>query len=224
MNRPTIFAAIRDSREPRRIAPAEVPVIDAFLDTLNVPREVADPLTLRVAMETVSHEAIVQEAYKDSVGVWTWGIGLTRASGVDVQKFKDKPQTIEACLHAFVERCRSVYLRDVLAEFSGYPLTEAQLAAALSFHYNTGAIKTAEWVDQWKVGKVAAARLSIMNWRTPASIIERREKERDLFFDGKWSSDGKALVIPVAKPSYQPAFSKARRVDVSAELKEALAP
>lgn len=54
--------------------------------------------------------------------------------------------------------------------------------------------------------------------RTPAEIIERRENERDLFFDGKWSNDGRATVYQVLKPSYQPNFRKPARIDISREL------
>lgn len=42
----------------------------------------------------------------------------------------------------------------------------------------------------WKAGKVAEAKLAIMNWVKPPEIKGRREAERDLFFDGKWSNNG----------------------------------
>lgn len=38
-------------------------------------------ITARVALELASHEGLVRQAYKDSVGVWTWSIGITSASG-----------------------------------------------------------------------------------------------------------------------------------------------
>lgn len=193
----------------RALGIAEVPVIGHV-------REV----TLRGAAELISHEAIVQEAYKDSVGIWTWGIGVTNASGhVVYPRYKDNPQTIQRCLEIFVWLLREKYAPDVLKAFGDYRLTEAQFAAALSFHYNTGAILTASWVKLWQQGKVAAARESIMEWKKPASIVERRGKERDLFFDGKWSGDGKATVYPVSKPSYAPAWGKASRIDIMPALK-----
>jgi len=182
-----------------------------------------DMLNVRILAETVEHEAIVQESYKDSVGVWTWAIGLTAAAGVDVTRYKDKPASIEECLRAFVARVRAQYLPDVLAAFGDRALTEAQLAAALSFHYNTGAIKRADWVKLWLAGRVTEARTAFMNWRSPASIILRREKERDLFFDGKWTQTGFATVYPVSKPSYQPAFGKGKRIDIRSDLERALA-
>lgn len=179
-------------------------------------------ITARIAMELISHEAIVPAAYKDSRGIWTWGIGVTSASGHSIERYKDNPQTIQRCLEIYVWLLRTKYGPAVTKAFAGSPLTETQFGAALSFHYNTGAIASADWVDSWKAEKVDQARAEIMNWRSPAEIIERREKERDLFFDGVWTADGKATIYDVSKPSYSPAWSSARRVDISADLAAAM--
>lgn len=180
-------------------------------------------LTERGVLELISHEAIVQEAYKDSVGVWTWAIGVTNASGHEVYpRYKDNPQSLARCIEVSVWLMRTKYLPDVLKAFEGRALTEAQLTASLSFHYNTGAIGRADWVKSWKAGLTEIARAQIMNWKSPPEIVRRRAAERDLFFDGKWSGDGTATVYPVSKPSYSPAWSKAKKVDVTAAVKVAL--
>lgn len=182
----------------------------------------SDLLTSRIALELVDHEAIVQEAYKDSVGVWTWGIGVTSRSGHSVERYKDNPQPIRRCIEIYLWLLQTRYLPDVLAEFASVKLTEAQLAAALSFHYNTGAIRRASWVDLWLASRVDAAKTAIMEWDRPASIIERRQKERDLFFDGKWSQDGMATVFPVRKPSYTPHWGGAKKVDIRPDIEALL--
>jgi lysozyme len=180
-------------------------------------------LTRRVALELISHEAIVQEAYKDSVGVWTWSVGITDKSGHSVMRYKDNPQPVERCLEVYLWLLREKYIPSVVKAFEGFVLTEAQFAAALSFHYNTGAISRASWVTKVKAGDIAGAKKAFMEWRKPPEIVERRGKERDLFFDGKWSSDGKATVYQVSKPSYSPKWSSARRVDVTADLDRLMA-
>lgn len=183
----------------------------------------ATDLTPRIVAEILEHEAIVLEAYKDSVGVWTWGVGVTSKSGHSVERYKDNPQTVQRCIEVYVWLLRENYLPGVLAAFSGYPLTEHELGAALSFHYNTGAINSAEWVKLVKAGRRDEARTAIMNWAKPKEIIGRRKLERDLFFDGRWTSDGRVTVYEVAKPSYSPKWSSARQVDVSAAIAGALA-
>ena len=234
MSREAMFNALREFAPGRSIPGADVPVIDGLADRWGIPRvganETAPPsvasngqVTERVALELVGHEAIVREAYKDSKGIWTWGIGVTNASGHQVYpRYKDNPQTIQRCIEVYIWLCKTKYGPEVMAALKGRTLTEAQFAAALSFHYNTGAIDRASWVKAWKAGDIPEARARFMDWKIPAEIIERRKKERDLFFDGRWSSDGRATVYEVAKPSYSPRWSSARKVDIRADLKAAL--
>lgn len=203
--------------------------IDAFVASLDMPEPVPPPpptrpsvshlsLTPRVALELICHEAIVLEAYKDSVGVLTWSIGITSRSGHSVERYKDHPQSIEHCLEVYLWLLREKYIPDVVRAFAGFVLTEAQFAAALSFHYNTGAIGKASWVAKVKAGDRAGASRAIMEWKKPPEIVGRRTKERDLFFNGKWSQDGKVTIYDVRKPSYTPNWRSARRVDISADL------
>lgn len=177
-----------------------------------------DRLDVDVLAELVSHEGIVLEAYKDSKGIWTWGIGVTNSSGHKVLRYKDNPATLNKVLEIFEWLVRSKYLPAVEKAFTR-PLTKAQLAAALSFHYNTGAISRASWVKSFNKGDYGKAEQEIMNWRTPAEIVERRGKERDLFFHGKWSNDGTAVLYEkVNKPSYTPKWSSAKKVNIKQEL------
>jgi lysozyme len=222
MTRAALFDAMRPYAPDRRFPANDVAVIDALADRWGLPRSSA-VLTPRICQELLEHEAIVQEAYKDSEGVWTWSVGITSASGIAVTAYIDKPQSIATCLRAYVDRLRSVYLPAVLDAFDGYPLSEAQLAAALSFHYNTGAIRKTDWVRMIKAGDDLAARgFLVSHYLNGGALQSRRDREADLFFDGRWSQTGKVPMFPVRKPSYQPDFAKGRRVDVSAELREAL--
>ena len=59
-------------------------------------------LTPRIVGEILQHEGLAREAYRDSVGVWTWSVGITDASGHKVARYRDNPQTIERCLEVFV--------------------------------------------------------------------------------------------------------------------------
>lgn len=176
-------------------------------------------LTNRTMLELVYHEGIVKEAYKDSVGIWTWGIGVTDASGHSVGRYKDNPQSIPKVLEIFKWLVETKYLPPVLEVFKGHDLSETQLAAAVSFHYNTGAISRASWVKSFKKGQISKAKREFMNWKKPSEIIPRRRAERDLFFDGVWTNDGKATVYErVRKPSYAPVWSSAKRVDIVKDL------
>ncbi|OYX96657.1 MAG: hypothetical protein B7X90_15670 [Novosphingobium sp. 17-62-19] len=172
-------------------------------------------LTPRIALELIAHEGIVTEAYKDSVGVWTWSVGITDASGHKVfPRYKDKPQPLEHCIGVYLWLLREKYLPPVLAAFGKHDPSEAELGAALSFHWNTGAIARASWIGRFVKGDVDGARKSMLDWARPKELLARRRKEQALFFDGQWSEEGTALVYGVAKPSYKPVRGK--RVEVRA--------
>lgn len=176
-------------------------------------------VTYNTALELASHEGLVRQAYKDSVGVWTWSIGLTNASGHNVDRYINNPQTIEKCLDVYVWALEK-YAKDVRKAFASKPLNESQFAAALSFHYNTGSINKASWVKKWLAGDVAGAKKSFMDWRKPAEIIPRREKERDLFFDGKWSNKGTTTEYTRVKSNGQIDWSSAKSLNITKQMKE----
>ena len=178
-------------------------------------------ITPRVAIEVATHEACIKEAYKDSVGVWTWGFGLTRPSGVDPLAYKDKPAPLSECVDVFIDVLRR-YADDVIEAFPGVELTEAQFAAALSFHWNTGAIKRASWVKHFLAGDTAKSYNAFLNWKKPAAIIPRRKKERKLFFGGEWAGNEYVTIFGVRKPSYQPDWSSARKENLVAAIEAAL--
>lgn len=226
-----VFKAVREiliARTGRGLTQEEVRHINLALALDDpAPEPIARPvindrLNAKVVLELFNHEAIVQEMYLDSKKVETWSAGLTAASGINVRQYKDNPQPMQVCIDAVIDRLRKVYIPSVLTAFKGVPLTDEQFAAALSFDYNTGAIRRADWVKSYIAGRVAQAYKEIMNWRSPPEIIERREKERELFFNGKWSQDGKTGVYTVRKPSYSPNWSSLKRVDVTAEIHNAL--
>jgi lysozyme len=171
----------------------------------------------QVALEVASHEAIVRQAYKDTKGIWTWSIGLTNASGHTVERYIGKPQTLQHCLAVYVWALEK-YATDVRKAFTR-PLTQAQFAAALSFHYNTGAIGRATWVKSFNSGNSAAAKNEIMNYKSPKEIIPRRQKEQALFFEGKWSNKGTILEYQNVSKNYQPINPKS--INIEKELKAA---
>lgn len=162
-------------------------------------------ITPKILTEIASHEGVVREAYKDSTGVWTWGVGITSASGHDVERYIGNPQPMEKVFAVF-QQVLETYADDVRKAFEGYDLTEAQFGAALSFHWNTGGIFKATWVKHFKEGNIAKAKAAFMNWRRPAEIIPRRREERDLFFDGTWASGGKFVEYSKLRPDYTPDY------------------
>ena len=172
-------------------------------------------LTPKIAAYCLSEEGIVLEAYKDSEGIWTWAGGVTNASGhIVFPRYKDSPQSLERCLEVTVWLMGQKYLPAVDRAFAGYALTEAQIAAALSFHWNTGAILRSSWVQMVKDGNLGAAEDFLeTHYTNGGDLAPRRLREAHLFFDNIWPDDLSCPAYPVAKPSYTPAFRRAKRIE-----------
>lgn len=229
--RKPIFDAVRATVPDVWNTPLNVQAMDNLLDAFGVPREPAaspdwqqNRISERIQLEILEHEGIVPEAYKDSAGVWTWGAGVTDASGHKVGRYRDTPTTILRCLEVYEWLLRTTYLPDMIEAFDGISLSEAQLGGALSFHWNTGAIGTADWVADFRAGRMDAARAAFMNYSRPKEIISRRKAEQRLFFDGVWASDGIVTVYErVNRRTYAPVWGSARQVDIRPMLREVVA-
>ncbi|KAJ8137436.1 hypothetical protein OY671_009350, partial [Metschnikowia pulcherrima] len=90
--------------------------------------------TPRIVLESIAHEGVAREAYRDSVGVWTWSVGVTQASGHAVfPRYKDNPQPSDHCSAVFSWLSRTKYSPAVSAAFGASESTEPQSGAALSF-------------------------------------------------------------------------------------------
>lgn len=174
-------------------------------------------------MEVASHEAVVRQTYRDSVGVDTWSVGLTNATGHKVGRYINNLAPLQHCLNVFVWALNR-YADHVREVFKGHDLNEAQFAAALSFTWNLGGgnLRSATWVKRWKAGDVAGAREAFMWFNKPAEIVGRRRKERDLFFDGKWSNTGKMTEFTRLTSKRTPVWGSAKVIDVRKELVKAL--
>ena len=178
-------------------------------------------VTPRVALEVACHEAIVRTAYYDSVGVLTWSVGLTSATGHRVDRYLNNPQPLQHCLDIYVWALIN-YARQVQDVFKGHRLTEAQFAAALSFHWNTGAIRKSTWVDYFKRGDMKEAERRFKTWnkadgKTNQGLVNRRASESDLLFRGVWANKGTMTEYPVNARN-RPDFSRGKVIRVDAEM------
>jgi lysozyme len=157
------------------------------------------------------HEGIVPGPYLDSVGVWTYGIGHTAAAGApDPAKMKrGTPADIDAALTEVF----AVFRRD-LAKYEAAVakvlpnVKQHEFDAAVSFHYNTGAIGRASWVKKLAAADAAGAARGIMDWRKPPEIIKRREAERDLLLLGRYPTGAVTVwqVSDAGKVIWKPAM------------------
>lgn len=138
------------------------------------------------------HEGIVPAPYLDGVGVLTYGIGHTAAAGeVDP---KDIPAGMPENLDEAVDTVVKLFMKavtqyeDAVNKAIKVPVEQHEFDAAVSFHYNTGAISRAAWVKHLNENpddREGAAK-KILNWMKPAMIKKRRTAEYTLFLTGTY--------------------------------------
>ncbi len=136
-------------------------------------------------------EGCVLTAYKDSVGVETIGIGHTTAAG---------PPAVTPGMVLSLQACFALFEDDLIKYENGVnravhvPLTPSQFDALVSFHYNTGAIGHASFVEKLNAKDYVGAAAGMMAWNKPPEIIGRRSREQNLFKTGDY---GNVQTIPV---------------------------
>ena len=181
----------------------------------------ATKVSMEGLVEIASHEGIVNAPYLDSVSVWTVGIGHTASAGPPDPAVKRGEYTMTEIMDIFADDIEQ-FEASVRRAFT-VPLKQHEFDAAASFAFNTGAIERATWVKKWNAGDRVGARKSFMDWRKPPEIIPRRRKERDLFFDGIYSNDGKATLWP-ANSAGKVLWDRGRRVDIRALMNQENSP
>ncbi len=136
----------------------------------------------------IAHEGIVPGPYRDSRGVLTYGVGHTKAAGSpDPAKMAaGMPSDLDAELVRVFQVFRADLARYEAAVNAAITVEveQHQFDAAVSFHYNTGAIGRATWVKHLNNGEVRAAGAAMMNWCKPVELTARRQAERNLFERG----------------------------------------
>lgn len=160
-------------------------------------------------LEIAENEGIVLGPYKDSKGVWTFGVGHTAGAGeprpVEMPR-EDTRGWNDARAEQMVLQALALFDRD-LDRFEArvnnairVPLAQHEFDALVSFDFNTGAMT-------WRGSSGQPARIvqdinagvkngdAIMGWTKPPEIIPRRKAEQALFRTGDYDANGSKITV-----------------------------
>lgn len=153
-------------------------------------------------------EGVVLRAYRDPVGVWTIGAGLTAASGVVAPKAGMVITAAEAT-NLLQRALREKYEPSVqmaMSRTSGSKVTrpkQHEFDAGVSFHWNTGAIRRASWVPAW-LSKAPRNDIlkAMMLWgkaggKVLPGLVARRVREASMLLDGVYPQTTPRLAAPL---------------------------
>jgi len=116
---------------------------------------------------------------------WTIGWGSTR-NGLHGFVNRNTVWTKRQCDERFADDLRRVYVPEVLRALNGAPVTQGQLDALVSFHYNTGAIARSTLLRRHRAGDYAGAANEFARWNRAGGqvlrgLTRRRAAEAKLY-------------------------------------------
>lgn len=137
-----------------------------------------------------AHEGVVLKAYRDPVGIWTIGAGLTSASGV-----------VKVAPGMIITSAEATRLLDQALSRNYEPSVKKAMPrakqhefdAGVSFHWNTGAIGKASWVKRWQANAAKELiRAGLMAWnkgggRVLPGLTRRRKEEAAMLLEGVYT-------------------------------------
>lgn len=185
-------------------------------------------------MELVGHESISLTKYKDTVGVWTIGIGFTKS---EIPYIASWPMDKKLSIKESFELLKKSIVRyeTGINNALKVPVKQYQFDALVSWIYNVGTgwakripLKKGEKLTKENKDRVQATVLNSINqgasneqlykdmmlFNKPKEIIPRREKEAMLLSTGKYSYGSKANVFSVSKTG-QPLYSRVQVIDLN---------
>ena len=120
------------------------------------------------------------KAYKDSVGVWTIGIGHTSAAG---------PPKVTPGLTITSAECDEIFARDIVQYANAVnkavkvKLKQNEFDALVSFAYNVGSAGMARStaIKRLNAGDRQGCADALLMWNKPPEIMGRRRSERTQF-------------------------------------------
>jgi len=170
-------------------------------------------------MALIGHEGVVLSRYKDAVGVWTIGVGHTKAAGApDPATYTGKMTMRDA--FDLMRKDIVKYERGVLNAVK-VPLAQHEFDALVSFHFNTGAIAKASLTKHLNAGNKAAAAKAFANWtkgggRVLPALVKRRSDERAMFSRGVYPKPVATLYPATHDGRVQ--WSEGKQIDLVREL------
>lgn len=125
-------------------------------------------------------EGVRLRAYRDSVGIWTIGVGHTSAAG---------PPKVTPSLRITQAECDEILSRDLRSVEASVndavhvPLNQSQFDALVSFTFNIGAagLRRSRTLALINARKMDAGGRAMMGWVKPPELRKRRQSEVNQF-------------------------------------------
>jgi lysozyme len=147
--------------------------------------------------QLIRREGFRTKAYRDSVGVWTIGVGHTSAAGAPI------PRAGMSITKAEVDEILSRDLgqyEEAVRSAVRVPLSQGQFDALVSFCFNIGAsgFQKSTVVRRLNAGNYKGAADALLMWNKPPEIMGRRRSERAQFIAATGAPKTAAAIVKAA--------------------------
>jgi lysozyme len=131
----------------------------------------------------MNNEGVILHPYRDSVGIWTIGVGCTYWEDGSKVKEGDAPITLERAMELF----KSILKHYELAVYTNTrdDINQNQFDSLVSLTYNIGinGFKNSTLLKQINlIGSEDSIREAFLMWKKPPEILGRRKREVELYF------------------------------------------
>lgn len=169
-------------------------------------------------VELAGHEGICLSKYKDSVGVWTIGVGATRSEIPDIASWPlDKTITLPEALDLFKRSIKKYENAINVNLLRRIPQTSFDALVSWCYNVGTGWVRKSTVMKRINAGEYGQPLYdALMQYNRPTEIIGRRRKEAILLRDGRYSNNGKVLLFPVSTKGY-PIYKAGKIIDLNIE-------
>lgn len=170
-------------------------------------------MTKEGIIELASYEAISLTKYLDSVNVHTIGIGMTVSEIPDLNSWSwNKQLTIKECMDMYKKGLQKYV--DAVNNALQVEVTPNQFDALVSLTYNIGigAMRKSTFMKRLNAGYSpvsvveAMKRFNRAGGRVIQGLVNRRNKEGDVFLYGKYLAKGSITKIDVNPNSHKPIY------------------
>ncbi len=170
--------------------------------------------------ELASYEALILSPYLDSGGCKTIGIGATKSEIKDLQLWSwDKILTVEEALSIYKVGIKK-YVGAVNKGITMLSIKQHQFDALVSLCFNIGEAgflgSTAlRYINAGRSDKdviKAIKKWNMDNGKVVQGLINRRQKECDLFVNGVYASGGMVDLVPVNPVTHFPVYKYGKKI------------
>ncbi len=169
--------------------------------------------------EILLSEGLCLSKYKDSVGVWTIGLGATASEIPDLASWSlNKELSLEEAFELFNKGI--IKYEIAVNKAIKVPLSQNQFDALVSITYNigTGGMSKSTFIKRINAGKsLEEIKAAIMMWTKQKELVGRRTKEAELFATGKYHNT-KYLTNLFPVINTKPAYSRGKMIKIEKYL------